>query len=76
MPLPAEEIPPGQTARTVIPSGRLPLGAELNRATPGPALGLQVGGPDPVHLMLAIQVEQAQAWLAPRVLLVLQPGAR
>ena len=76
MPLPTGDITPGQVARTVIPSGTLPLGSQLNGATPGPSLGLQVSGPDPVHLMLAIQVEQAQAWLAPRVLLVLQPGAR
>ena len=76
MPLPTEDVTPGQVAHTVIPSGMLPLGAQLNGVTPGPSLGLQVSGPDPVHLALAIQVEQAQAWLAPRVLLVLQPGAR
>lgn len=75
-PLPTEEITPGQVARAVIPSGTLPLGARLNGVTPGPCLGLQVSGPDPVDLSLAIQVEQAQAWLAPRLLLVLQPGAR
>ena len=74
MPLPTEEITPGQVAHTVIPSGTLPLGAKLNGVTPGPSLGLQVRGPDPVHLALAIQVEQAQAWLAPHLLLVLQPG--
>ncbi|KKZ13361.1 MAG: hypothetical protein TE42_00870 [Candidatus Synechococcus spongiarum SP3] len=76
MPLPSEEITPGQVAHTVIPSGTLPLGAQLNGATPGPSLGLQVSGPAPVHLALAIQVEQAQTWLAPHVLLVVEPGAR
>ena len=76
MPLSTEEITPGQVAPTVIPSGTLPLGARLNEVTPGPSLGLQVSGPDPVQLTLAIQVEQAQAWLAPRLLLVVQPGAR
>lgn len=76
IPLPTEEITPGQVAHTVIPSGTLPLGTQLNGATPSPSLGLQVSGPDPVHLELAIQVEQAQAWLAPHVLLVLQPGAK
>jgi len=76
MVLPAEEITPGQVARTVMPSETLPLGAQLNGVTPGPSLGLQVSGPDSIHLDLAIQVEQAQAWLAPHVLLVLQPGAR
>jgi len=75
VPLPTEEIIPGQVAQTVIPSGTLPLGAQLNGVTPSPALGLQVSGPDPIHLELAIQVEQAQAWLAPHLLLVLQPGA-
>ncbi|MXW11977.1 MAG: ABC transporter permease [Synechococcus sp. SB0668_bin_13] len=77
MPLPTGDIAPGQVLRTVIPSGTLlPLGAQLNGVTPGPSLGLQVSGPDPVHLDLAIQAEHAQAWLAPHVLLVLQPGAR
>ncbi len=76
MPLPTEDVTPGQVAHTVIPSGTLPLGAQLNGVTPGPSLGLQVSGSDPVHLALAIQAEQAQAWLAPRVLLVLQPDAR
>ncbi|MYA91522.1 MAG: SufD family Fe-S cluster assembly protein [Synechococcus sp. SB0663_bin_10] len=76
MPLPTEDVTPGQVAHTVMPSGTLPLGAQLNGVTPGPSLCLQVSGADPVHLALAIQVEQDQAWLAPRVLLVLQPGAR
>lgn len=76
VPLAAGEIAPGQVARTVMPSGTLPLGAQLNGVTPGPSLGLQVSGPDSIHLDLAIQVERAQAWLAPHLLLVLQPGAR
>ena len=76
MPLPTGNITRGQVARTVVSSGPLPLGAQLNGATPGPSLGLQVSGPDPIHLELAIQVEQPQAWLAPHLLLVLQPGAR
>ena len=76
MPLPTEDITLGQMARTVTPSGTLPLGARLNGVTPSPSLGLQVGGPDPIHLELAIQAEQEQAWLAPHLLLVLQPGAR
>jgi len=66
---------PGQVARTVTASGKLPLGARLNGLTTGPALALQVKGPDPVHLELAIGVEQTQAWLAPHLLLVLEPGA-
>lgn len=76
MPLSTGDITPGQVVQTVMPSGTLPLGAQLNGVTPGPSLGLQVSGPDPIHLDLAIQAEQAQAWLAPHVLLVLQPGAR
>lgn len=76
MPLPSGNITPGQVARTLMPSGPLPLGAALNGVTPGPSLGLQVSGPDPVHLDLGIRVEQSQAWLAPHVLLVLEPGAR
>ena len=75
-PLPSGESSPGQVARTMATAETLPLGALLNGVTPGPSLGLQVSGPDPVHLELAVQVEQAQAWLAPRLLLVLQPGAR
>ena len=76
MPLPMEDIIRGQVAQTVTPSETLPLGARLNGVTPGPSLGLQVSGPDPIHLELAIQVEQAQAWLAPHLLLVLQPDAQ
>ena len=76
MPLPTGDIDPGHLARIVTPSGTLPLAAQLNGVTPGPSLALQVRGPDPIHLALAIQVEQAQAWLAPHLLLVLQPGAQ
>lgn len=78
-PLPAEEIKEitGQVAQAVMPSrATLPLGAQLNGVTPGPSLGLQVSGTEPIHMELAIQVEQAQAWLAPRLLLVLDPGAQ
>ncbi|MCY4055856.1 MAG: SufD family Fe-S cluster assembly protein [Cyanobacteria bacterium MAG CAR4_bin_6] len=76
MPLANEDITPGQVARTLMPAGPLPLGARLNSVTPGPSLGLRVSGPDFIHLDLGIRVEQAQAWLAPHVLLVLEPGAR
>ena len=76
IPLPTEDIALGKMAQAVTPSGTLPLGAQLNEITPGPSLGLQVNGPDPVHLELAVQVEQAQAWLAPHLLLVLQPGTQ
>ena len=76
MPMPTEDLTSGEVAHTVIPDGTLPLGARLNGVTPGRFLALQVSGPNPIHLALAIQVEQAQAWLAPRLLLVLQPGTR
>ena len=65
---------PGEIAAAVVSGGVPPFGLFLNGLRPAKNLALQISGSTPVTLEVAVRSQQPAAWLAPRLLLLLEPG--